>query len=283
MLTILSDAPVATPALTALARQIDHFCADTSLHPAPAPVALDGTIYQTTDYELFHLLPENREIDPNHVRKLVALIGQRNLLHLKPLDVTAELGIIDGQHRWAAARELGVPVYYKVGEQLSEADITTLNIAQKNWKGEDYLHFWTVKGKPAYQALTAFRKAHPKLSFSNAKMLMTRHNHNLALVDFNAGRWESSDAEAAVAEQVAQLIERIADEVGFKNPHHTRFVAALHRCFVHVAGFEADHFMRKLNMQPRALRQQATDRQYLEMFQELYNYKTAQENRIRFF
>lgn len=78
------------------------------------------------------------------------------------------------------------------------------------------------------------------------------------------------------------LVERIADEVGFKKVHHTRFVAALYRCVASVAGFNPNHFLRKLNRQSRALKQQATDRQYLEMFQELYNYRTTADNRLRF-
>jgi hypothetical protein len=72
-------------------------------------------VYQTSDYTLFHLLSENRPVDLNHVRKLVAMITQSNLLHIKPLDVMAHLGVIDRQHRLAAARELGLPVYYKIG------------------------------------------------------------------------------------------------------------------------------------------------------------------------
>lgn len=125
-------------------------------------------------------------------------------------------------------------------------------------KGEDYLHFWTVEGKPAHQTLTAFRQAHPSISFSNAKMMLSSLGSNMRLDEFNGGRWEITGL--AEAEQVAQLLERIADEVGFKKVHHTRLVAALYRCVASVAGFNPDHFLCKLNMQPRALKQQATDR-----------------------
>lgn len=169
-------------------------------------------MYETRDYNLFHLLPENRVLDPHHVRKLVRLIEQRNPLHLKTLDVTTELGIIDGQHRLADGRALGVPVYHKMGQQLSETAITTLNIARKNWKGEDYLHFWTVRGKAAYQTLTAFRQARSSISFSNAKMMRSALGSNMRLDEFNGRRWEATGL--AEAEQVAQLLERIADEVG---------------------------------------------------------------------
>lgn len=275
----LATTPPATFSLAALAQQVDHFCTETPALTA-APVALDGTIYQTTDYDLFHLLPENRALDPGHVRKLVAQITQSNLLHIKPLDVTATLGIIDGQHRLAAARELGLPVYYKIGQQLSEADITTLNVAQKNWTGTDYLHFWTVKGRTNYVALTAFRQRHPTLSFSNAKLLMGVSAKSNA-EEFRAGRWQAG--EAYQAEQVAELVERIAAEVPtFKQPNHSGFVAALYHCVTTVEGFNAKEFMHKLLANPRALVPCASLKQWLAMFQEIYNYRTNQENRVRF-
>jgi hypothetical protein len=245
----------------------------------PEPLPVDGLVYESSDYERFHLLPENRDIDFKHLRKLVGLLGQKNMLHLKPIDVTPEGGIIDGQHRWAAARELGISFFYRVGETLTEADITALNIAQKNWTGIDYLHYWTVKGAPAYQMLTAFRERHPRISFSNAKMMLSEPGLNAVLDDFNAGRWVAADEDAA--EQVAQLMERIKEETGFKKTTHTRFVAALYRA-VKKEGFDADRLMRKLNMQPRALKQAATDRQYLEMLQELYNYKALKEDHLIF-
>jgi hypothetical protein len=274
----LLTAPAPT-ALAELAHQVDHFCTE---GPAPtaAPVALDGTIYQTTNYDLFHLLPENRPVDMGHVRKLVAMITKSNLLHIKPLDVTANMGVIDGQHRLAAARELGLPVYYKIGQQLSEADITTLNVAQKNWQGTDYLHFWTVKGRTDYVALTAFRKRHPSLSFSNAKMMLSATNKGSA-EEFRAGQWKAG--EAYKAEQVAELIERIAEQVPtFKQPNHSGFVAALHHCVTSIAGFDPKEFMRKILGNPRALVPCASHKQFLQMFEEIYNYRTAEANRVRF-
>lgn len=273
-------APLASPAspLAALAQQVDHFCTE---GPAPtaAPVALDGTIYQTTNYDLFHLLPENRKVDQVHVRKLVAMITQSNLLHIKPLDVTADLGIIDGQHRLAAARELGLPVYYKIGQQLSEADITTLNVAQKNWQGPDYLHFWTVKGRTDYVALTKFWQRHPTLSFSNAKMMLGGSANNRA-PEFRAGTWKASE-EAYKGEQAAVLVERVAAETPFKQAMHTGFVAAVYHCVANVEGFDAKVFLEKILKQPRTLVPCASHKQYLAMFEEIYNYQTRVENRLR--
>jgi hypothetical protein len=261
-----------------LAHQVDHF--STTVEPTAAPVALDGTIYQTTNYDLFHLLPENRVVDLVHVRKLVAMITQSNLLHVKPLDVTADLGIIDGQHRLAAARELGLPVYYKISQQLSEADITTLNVAQKNWQGPDYLHYWSVKGRTDYLALTKFWQRHPSLSFSNAKMMLGGSSNNRAQ-EFRAGSWKASD-EAYKGELAAVLVERVAAETPFKQAMHTGFVAAVYHCVANVEDFNSKVFLEKILKQPRTLVPCASHKQYLAMFDEIYNYQTRVENRVRF-
>jgi hypothetical protein len=278
-MTMFLSSPSVVAPLASLAEQVDQFCANPTPEPATAPIALDGTVYQTSDYALFHLLPENRPVDVNHVRKLVAMITQSNLLHIKPLDVTADMGPARGQHRLAAARELGLPVYYKIGQQLSEADITTLNVAQKNWQGPDYLHFWTVKGRTDYVALTAFRQRHPTLSFSNAKMMLGGSPNNRA-EEFRNGQWKAG--EAYKAEQVAVLIERIAAETSFKQAAHTGFVAAVYHCVANVEGFDSKEFLHKILKQPRTLVPCASHKQYLEMFDQIYNYQTRVENRVRF-
>jgi len=272
-----------TPSLASLAEHVGRCCADTATATL-APVALDGTIYQTSDYNLFHLLPENRPVDLGHVRKLVAQISERNLLRSQPLEVTAGMGIIDGQHRLAAARELGLPVYYKVGEQLSEEDITALNMGRKNWAATDYLHMWTVKRKPAYVAFTDFRQRHPRLSFSNAKIMLSGGTGGLGADLFRQGRWDGANEEDVdLAEQVAELVERIADEVpSFRQSAHTGFVGALYHCVTKVEGFDAKEMMRTILAQPLSLLPCASHKQWLEMLGRLYNYRKDERNRLRF-
>ncbi|MDO7877348.1 ParB N-terminal domain-containing protein [Hymenobacter sp. ASUV-10] len=248
-----------------------------SLPTTDAPVP--GVVYSTTNYDLFHLLPENRAVDAKHVRKLVAQITKKNLLHIKPIDVQATMGIIDGQHRLAAARELGLPVYYRIAPDLSEQDIATLNVAQKNWQGADYLHYWTQKGKPDYQALTDFMNAHPTLSFSNARMMVSGSSNNRA-DEFRDGVFRAANLDKA--EAVAGLIERIKEEGDFKHAFDTRFVAAVYYCAACVAGFEPSVFLHKILLNPRALKPCATHKLYLELFSEIYNYRTAEANRVRF-
>lgn len=260
-----------------------------TLAPAPAAPAvsllprpeglLPGVVYETTEYDLFHLLPENRVVDLSHVRKLVTQIAKTNLLNIKPMDVTDDLGIIDGQHRLAAARELGYPIFYRITPELSEEDIAKLNVAQKNWTGTDYLHYWTVKGKPAYQLLTAFMQRYPQISFSNAK-LMLGYNDTGSTSEFKAGEFRTSDPQ--MSEATATLILRISQECRFAYAFDTRFLGAVHHCVAKVKGFDGSRFVQKIMLQPAALMRQATHKQYLEMFASIYNYKSTEAYKLRF-
>ncbi len=240
-------------------------------------------VYETTDYDQFHLLPENRVVDPVHVRKLAGQIKEQNLLRIKPLDVTADLGVIDGQHRLAAARELGVPIFYKIGAQLNESAITALNVGQKNWAATDYLHYWTVKGRPAYVAFTEFRTRHPRLSFSNAKIMLSGASGGSNAHGFRLGQWEGAgEVDVAVAEQVADLVERVATETPFKFSAHTGFVGALYHCVTRVEGFDAKELMRTILAQPLSLVPCASHKQWLQMLGAIYNYRKVDANRVRF-
>lgn len=245
-----------------------------------APVAVDGTIYHTTDYDIFKKIAKNRVVSDFSVRRLVAAIQRKNLLHVRPIDVTTDMEVIDGQHRLLAARELGVPVYYKIGQQLSAEDIAILNAAQKNWAPTDYLHSWAVEGLPAYVTLKDFMDRHPIISFSNAKLMLgttTKHD-----VDgFRKGEWQVADTYRA--ERVAEMVEAIAAEVKtFKQPTHTGFVSALFYCVTSVGGFDSKEMLRTIRRQPLSLVPCASHKQWLLMLGTIYNWSKRTANQLRF-
>jgi hypothetical protein len=252
--------------------------------PAPAessePVAVEGIIYHTTNYDIFKIIDENRLLKEPSVRRLVRQITRKNLLHARPIDVSPDMEVLDGQHRLAAAKELGLPVYYKIEPDLTKEDITVLNVAQTNWAPTDYLHNWTVKGVPDYVAMSDFMKRHPIVSFSNAKvMLGTTQKHNVE--EFREGKWKVGDI--ARAERVAELIERLDNEVAtFKQAGHTQFVSAIFYCMTGLEGFDPQEFMRTVLLQPRSLVPCTSHKQFLQMFQDIYNYRKAEANRLKF-
>lgn len=104
-------------------------------------------IIKTSNYNQFKTFTGNRPIKE---QALVNSIKEKNLLHLKPIMVTKDFFVVDGQHRLAAAKILDVPIYYVTCENLTENDIPVLNFNQSSWNLSDFLHFYVNEGYSEY-------------------------------------------------------------------------------------------------------------------------------------
>ena len=97
------------------------------------------TIYHTTNYSQFKIAKENREI---RGQKILNSIRIKNLLPEKPILVTPEMQVLDGQHRLWAAQQLQLPIYYTISrEEIGLQDLARLNI-QRPWGMTDYLNLY---------------------------------------------------------------------------------------------------------------------------------------------
>lgn len=117
-----------------------------------------NTIYNTTNYSMFKTQTGNRTKNKGHVKYLTKSIETENLLHAQPICVNENFEIIDGQHRFEAAVELGVPVYYYQVKGLGIAQTQRLNSKLKNWNAEDFMHSFANSGDSNYIAYRLFHE-----------------------------------------------------------------------------------------------------------------------------
>ena len=105
-------------------------------------------------YNDLHLLDYNRPVskDNHNVINISKSMKENNLLYAAPIIVKYtpdRLEIIDGQHRYLAAKSLNLPIYIHVlkdqrtfpGEEKKL--ITTLNSNQKNWGLGDFAYHYS--------------------------------------------------------------------------------------------------------------------------------------------
>lgn len=97
------------------------------------------TIKSTTDYTKFSLMESNRKVYKPHVKRLIAFFEffPRSAEWL-PILVNEKMQIADGQHRFHALQELGLPVSYIEVDGLSIDDARRLNAGAKPWTPMDY-------------------------------------------------------------------------------------------------------------------------------------------------
>lgn len=99
------------------------------------------TVYSSRDYDSFKIINFNRELSKSNLQRLRTLTEKEFKLHMFPIIVSTNLEIIDGQHRFHVAKEMGAPIYYIVQKvnRVSVADVYTVNIAGKKHSIADKL------------------------------------------------------------------------------------------------------------------------------------------------
>ena len=126
------------------------------------------TYFESTDYSIFKLLPFNREVDKAHVKTLVESMrlhgfkGVSQIIRTKIIDGTEQFYIVDGQHRIAAAKQLGLPIRFELTELKTKKEtadfIAELNTSAKSWGTANFLSVWSSLQIEEYVKLAKVQK-----------------------------------------------------------------------------------------------------------------------------
>ena len=101
-------------------------------------------VVSTFKYEMFQFIEGNRDID--HEDRIEKSIRQSGLL-IQPILVNQQMQIIEGQNRYQACRNLGLPIYYVVQDDIGLDEVKSLNSASKNWTTKNYIHSFAAGDK----------------------------------------------------------------------------------------------------------------------------------------
>lgn len=148
----------------------------------------------TTDYQMFQILEHNRAVNPAHVAKIMQSMKEEHLV--SPICVNQDMEIIDGQHRYEASKNLGLPVYYYICENYGHEQVQRLNTNQNNWGIKDFHEHFVSLGKEEYVHLDNFMAAYA-LPLNVARLFATiknrRHHRNLV---FKTGQFQFTNQNA---------------------------------------------------------------------------------------
>lgn len=126
-------------------------------------------IHYTTDYGRFKFLKGNRDINEGKVDKIKEVIQAGiDVLKYAPIIVNESMEIIDGQHRYAVARELKGNVYYVIHKDADLSIVPTINSNHTKWRNVDFLNSYLDLKREAYIELHSFILAHDGISLSTA-------------------------------------------------------------------------------------------------------------------
>lgn len=232
-----------------------------------------NTLRETTEYSRFVYNDEQRPIEVKHVRDIMESMGIFGFLPSKPVQAYQsgkKLVIIDGHHRYIAAKNLGVPVVYVVEPKTHSESMSKVNGLQRTWQLKNYLSQYVKRGVPAYLELNEYHA----LGFSiqqAAKMLA-----GMSAAQYGGGKVSDSLRDGTFKVVSRDKIEVIAAFIrgdgGTNSAYRTaNFIMAFELC-LRVDDFNPDQLTRKLSLNPKAITRTATVDQMLDQIEEVYNY-----------
>lgn len=233
-------------------------------------------IYVTKDYSKFKFNSKNREINPAHLRNLKESIEDNNLLEGQPILVNHRLEIIDGQHRFFAAKELELPLYYIKKDGLTIDDAITLNINTRNWGYKDYLWHWIERDNQHYVYFHKFMEKY-EFGYSVTLALLGRGqaSRGQRLTDeFNQGKFTPEYKE--YAERIGDMILELGQYGDFVTTKI--FMLAFDEAQSKEV-YDHEEFLHKVEQVPDRFRRKSTQENYLLMMDKIYNYNRQGEKK----
>jgi hypothetical protein len=155
-------------------------------------------IYETTNYEQFILLAENRPVRGSIVENSIM---KHNLLLDNPILVTPHGEVLDGQHRLAVAKKLQIPIYYKIALVTTREHIALLQNGTQ-WRLGDHQCHHLVKQNPEYEFVADIVEKH---GFSLFFVIGCCDGSNKASERFKSGEFQVQGNKEDLAKKFEEL------------------------------------------------------------------------------
>jgi hypothetical protein len=252
-----------------------------------------GHVCQTMDYSLFKTLKGNRTINQAHLYRLTKSIGEQYLL--SPIVVNDRFEIIDGQHRFNAAKANNLPINYIIAPGYGLKEVQVLNTNSSNWRNEDYLKAYCDMGFEPYIKFRSFMKRWPDFKFAAAFAIACQRSSYSVPGSNKALRSETnkkgsihknifSSGELTLADPA--IIEKTAKQITDFKPYYADynrviFVQAMLGVFS-LEQYDHEKMIQKLKLQPNAMVNCVSIKQYRQLLTEIYNYRSRDKVSLEF-
>ena len=228
-------------------------------------------ITSTTNYDQFKVLDGNRAIKQTNVENLMKsfkLTKGMSISH--PIIVDKNYNVIDGQHRLAACKKMGIPVHYVVTDDTAET-IPIFNAYQEKWGLDDYARYYANNGNDNYKRLLeiADKSGISIHGCIEGLGIITGRHFNTA---FKEGRLVF-DRDINESVDYISKIMKLCYIIKGKRNISTKITRAI-RVLRKIRSFDLDKFIDKVILYQAKLYKCTTSDEYIEMFAWINNYKT---------
>lgn len=231
-------------------------------------------VFRTSEHSMFKRNQMNRDLIPSHVNNLYKNMLVQGWLKGSYIVINKDGFIIDGHHRLEAAIKCNIPVDYII-EDTSVDDICLLNKSARNWNIIDHLQMFVKSNNPNYVVLDRYMKNFPNFRPTEAMMLVRNTGSAQTRHQFEQGLFEVKDMKLAY--QWGHNIMSLKPY--FDGYCKSIFVRAMIRVLQNPQ-FNFDEFLHKVKLRPSMIFMCGTVDQYLEMIENIYNYRRRNEEKV---
>lgn len=249
-----------------------------------------NNVKQTTNYKMFKSLGGNRVINKLHVERLKNSFRDSYLL--SPILVNQNYEIIDGQHRFNAAKALGLPINFIIINNYGLKEVQMLNSNANNWKKEDYLQAFCDLNYPEYLKMRKFMRDFPFFGIAVSEQLLTNtvngvnNQSHEAKIDgkdvgrvrnFQSGEFKIYDLELAYnnAEKIMMF------KPYYDGYNRSVFVAAMLSFFKHPS-YSHSQMIQRISNNPTSLVHCSNITQYKILLEGIYNFRSREKVSLRY-
>ena len=220
----------------------------------------------------------NRDINKSHVNSLKESMKEHGVLSAVTVMKTGKsYTLLDGHHRWQAAKSLGYSVPAIVVGKDSSVAVVAMNNVQKNWTLRDYTKYYSTSGdretREAYQELISYHNE-TGLNYSCLTWVLGRQ----PVKKFKEGNFRPT--KLVFAKAFFAYLKDIEEYVPFTT--HSKFVMG----FVDIASnpkYNHKRMMSKLKQKHNiVIEAKSTPNTFGKLMNELYNYKVHKDNLVMF-
>jgi hypothetical protein len=228
-----------------------------------------GQIFETTNYNLFKLRNDNRDVKENIVKERMISInayGQRDTIKC-----SKDYVVSDGQHRLEACRRLGVPVKYSFEySPLNTQQLADLQTENSSWKAGDFTKSYIVSGNENYIQYDKFIKTYKEFQHSTALLILSNATKRNGVFEqaFKDGFFKVTNSLRAYRN--ADILRSLG--IYYKGYNKQGFVVTI-LTMVNHKEFSIERLMRKMPKRCRSIQDFSKTEDYLEVMQDLYNWK----------
>jgi hypothetical protein len=223
----------------------------------------------TKDYGMFVQSRVNRPVNMAKHKALGESMENYGFLPMYPIHARPTAGgkyeIVDGQHRFAFAQKLGLPVWFVTGDE--NVNVADINKGQTPWHLKDYAMCFAEMGKKDYQEVLDFTEQYSIPISDAAALLSGTICHSNVRSDYLSGNFKVKTSE--MAHRVASVYQAIlAINSKVRNSRLLQAVYAV--CYI--PGFDVGRLTHNVRRCPEKLLKFSTREAYLVMLEDIYNY-----------